>query len=475
MRMSRLVFYRGIVLAMGLVALGVVGGCGSSEKRAGTANAVFFPPAPEKPRLQFLKSFSSPADLGAPGPSGFEQFVLGEPEQQEGIATPYGMAVHEGKLYVCDVAKRRVEVLDLRGRSFGYMTEDRRLRNPVNIAIEGDGTKYVADPSAGAVFVFDAGNTLRAILGKELGISPRDVAVRGASCYVTDLRTNDVVVLDKTTGREIRRISYEADQGRQKQISDVTFGPDGDLYVTDRFQRKIFRMDASGTPKGTIGRYGDNVDELVMPKGVAVDRENRIWVVDAGVAVAGWSKEVINIYDEQGRFLLFFGRPGSEPGNMNMPATVVIDYDTVDLFEPLAVRGAQLEFLVFVTNQYGPHKVNVYGFGRFPVESRPQPAAQEPRVVEQPRRQLPGSVEPPATRKVEPPTEDGQQLQRMKEIAEVYYRSMDLYRAGRLEQARAGFRQVIESGLIPPPMEETLKGYIRDIDVRLRRGPAVRP
>ncbi len=456
MHMNRSSLYRGIALTIGLVALSV-GGCGVPEQQAGTENAVFFPPPPERPRLQFLKSFSSPADLGAPGPSGFEQFVLGEAEQQEGITTPYGMAVHDGKLYVCDVAKRRVEVLDLRNRSFGYMTEDRRLRNPANIFIEDDGTKYVADPSAGAVFVFDAGNTLRSILGKDLAISPRDVAIHGAYCYLTDLRTNEVVVLDKRTGTEVRRIRYEADQGRQKQISDLTFGPDGDLYVTDRFQRKIFRMDASGTPKGTIGRYGDNIDELVMPKGIAVDKENRVWVVDAGVAVAGWSKEVVNIYDEQGRLLLFFGRPGNEPGNMNMPATVVIDYENVDLFRPFAVRGAQLEFLVFVTNQYGGRKINVYGFGRFPVESRPQPVAQEPRRV------------------VEASTDDDRQMQRMQEIADLYNESMSLYRAGRLEQARAGFVEVIASGLIPPPMAESVKGYIRDIDARLRRGPGARP
>ena len=68
------------------------------------------------------------------------------------------------------------------------MTEDRRLVNPVNICIERDGTKYVADPTAGAVFVFDAGNTLQAILGKDLRISPIDVAVRGPSLLRDGLR-----------------------------------------------------------------------------------------------------------------------------------------------------------------------------------------------------------------------------------------------------------------------------------------------
>jgi len=51
---------------------------------------------------------------------------------------------------------------------------------------------------------------------------------------------------------------------------------------------------------------------------------------------------------------------------MFMPANVIIDYDNVELFEPWAVEGAELEYLILVTNQFGPHKINIYGFGIFP-------------------------------------------------------------------------------------------------------------
>jgi hypothetical protein len=57
----------------------------------------------------------------------------------------------------------------------------------------------------------------------------------------------------------------------------------------------------------------------------------------------------------------------------------------------------------------------------------------------------------------------------------VYYRSMTFYRAGHLEEARAGFVEVLKSGLIPPPMEETLKRYLQDIDQRLKQAPGGRP
>jgi len=465
----------GLALFAGCAALGLVGGCGPARQQPNAASPVFFPPAPEKPRLQFLTSFSGPADLGAAGPSGFEKFVLGEAEQKDGIATPYGLAIYDGVLYVCDVGKRRVETLDLRKRTFGYLTEDRRLANPVNIFIEPNGTKYVADPTAGTVFVFDSANALQGILGKDLRINPIDVAVRGDHCYVTDFASNQIVVMDKTTGKEIRRLGEAGDGDKQfKLISDLTFGPEGDLYATDKLKAKIFHFDASGDFKRTIGQRGDNIDELVRPKGIAVDRENRIWVVCAGVSIGAsvWSTEVTKIYDQNGRLLLFFGRPGNEPGNMNMPAKVILDYDHVDLFRPYAVKGAKIEFLVFVSNQYGPRKINVYGFGEFPVSSRPKEAAAAPpaqkNIAPEP---VPPAVPPALTpaRKAEPPMDDAVRLQRSREIADVYNQSMEAYRAGRLEEARAGFVKVVESELIPPPMEDTLRGYIRDIDARLTR------
>ncbi len=454
----------GVLLGCGLV------GCRGGETAPLNVNPVFFPPPPERPRLQFLTSFSGAKDLGAPGPSGFEKFVLGETQQQEAIVTPYGLAIFDGKVYVCDVGRRRVVVLDLKGRSFGYLTDDRRLMNPVNIYITSDGTKYVADPTAGAVFVFDRGDTLQAILGKEAQISPIDVAVRDAYCYVTDFTSNQVVVLDKETGQEVRRIGEQGDGEQQfKFISDLTFGPKGNLYVTDKVKAKIFEFDASGDFKRTFGRLGDNIDELVRPKGVAVDRSGRIWVVDA-------STEVAKIYDAQGRLLLFFGLPGNEPGMMNLPAQIVLDYDNVDSFERYAVEGAKIEFLVLVSNQYGPNKVSVYGFGQFPVPTRSTTAAAQAPRVEVPTKSEQQEVEPPMTPAVKPrqPATDNQ-AERMQAIAQVYYQSMAYYRGGRLEEARAGFVQVIESGLIPPAMRETLEGYIRDIDSRLGRDQASKP
>lgn len=356
-------------------AICLLTGCRSVEVDRLAMEPAFFPPAPAVPRLQFLTSLSGPESFCPRPTSGFERFVLGEPPGRVGIAAPYGMALFDGKLYVCDVGRQTVAVFDLHDRTFRHLTPDTRLVRPVNIFIDDAGWKYVADSGAGVVFVFDRNDNLNTMLGKKLNIKPVDIVVRGAWCYVTDCASNQVVILSKVTGQEIRRIGLtrrtagqaglvaELPPGEFSLISDLALDQHGNIYVTDKAGARITQFDSSGVFRRTIGRLGDNIDEFVRPKGIAIDREGRIWVVDAAT-------EVAKIYNESAQLLLFFGLPGNEPGRMNLPATIIVDYDNVSFFRKYAVPEASIEFLVLVSNQRGPHKINVYGFGVFPAPGR---------------------------------------------------------------------------------------------------------
>jgi sugar lactone lactonase YvrE len=391
----------------------------------------------------------------------------------EGIKIPYGVSIYGGKIYVCDVGKRMIEVLDLKNRTFGYLTKDRRLMNPVNIYIDDDGTKYVADPTAGVVFVFDQNNNIAAMLGNQAKINPIDVVVRGSLCYVTDFTSNQVVILEKTTGREIMRLGRKTKAQRQTEplagltdgefslISNLALDREGNIYVTDKTGARITEFDRTGIFKRTIGRLGDNIDEFIRPKGIAIDNQDRIWVVDAG-------SEVAKIYNQKAQLLLFFGLPGNKPGMMNLPTKIILDYDNIEYFKQYAVKGANIEFLVLVTNQYGPNKVSVYGFGSFPSAGVTIEKSQEfVRSVEpefEPQQQIsqPPEFKPPVTDKTE-----AQKRQQQREISDLYYRSMTLYNAGQLEKARKGFLEVLKSGLLPADMVKTIQGYVADINSAL--------
>ena len=355
--------HRWKTLAMLVPVVGALVGCQVVPKQEVAGTPVFFPSPPDKPRLQFLQSFSRPEDLGAKKTGAWEDFILGEPEVSEVIGKPYGIAMSGQKIYVCDVGRRLVEVLDLQKRTFDVLTRDTRLRSPVNIFVEADGTKYVTDPESGAVFVFDHSDALAAVLGKQLDIAPMGIAVRGDTCYVTDLKKQQIVLFHKKTGELIRKIGSakndeETGQGQFNLISDLALDKQGNIYVSDRALGQVTKFSAEGELLKTFGFRSTSVHGLVRPKGIFIDRQERMWIVDAG-------PEVTKIYDQDGRLLVFFGLPGNEPGAMNLPAQIFLDYEHVDLFRERAVPGAELEFIVLVTNQFGPSKINVYGFGSF--------------------------------------------------------------------------------------------------------------
>ena len=97
--------------AVALVA--VAAGC-TSARKAAPKSYTFFPPAPDEPRVQFLAAFSSDLELGR-SPS-FADYITGRPAGASPLVKPYGLALKDGKLYVCDTMTSGIQVFDLAKR-----------------------------------------------------------------------------------------------------------------------------------------------------------------------------------------------------------------------------------------------------------------------------------------------------------------------------------------------------------------------
>lgn len=127
--------------------------------------------------------------------------------------------------------------------------------------------------------------------------------------------------------------------------------------MVDTIDCRASVFDPTGKFLRYLGGPGDVVGQFARPKGIAVDRNGFIYVVDAAF-------ENCQIFSPQGEIALAFGGPGSSSGCMVLPTKVLIAENGLEYFQKYAAPEFKIAYLVFVANQHGPRKVNVYGFGR---------------------------------------------------------------------------------------------------------------
>jgi DNA-binding beta-propeller fold protein YncE len=317
---------------------------------------VFYPQLPEEPRIQYLATFTSEKDVSGEI-SAFRRFILGEKDYQE-LAKPYGIAIHGGKLFVCDSRAKFVVIFDLIAGSLDFLGArgPGRLAKPINIALDTDGTRYVADMGLRRVMVYDETNNYVRALGDPENWSPSDIVIFEDRLYVTDLPNGRVVVLDKSSGEEIQRFGRKgSSEGELFFPTNIEADGEGNVYVSDTGNFRVVKFDPQGRFLKQFGSIGRAVGRFARPKGIALDFEGRLYVVDAAF-------ENVQIFDPEGKLLLFFGSAGNMPGGLNLPAQVEIDYENTGLFSDLVAPGYVLEYLILVSSQFGRNKVNVYGF-----------------------------------------------------------------------------------------------------------------
>lgn len=332
-------------------------GCASSPPRV-SGPAVTFPPPPAQPRIQYLTHLSTSRQV-VPERGKFASIVFGSDEDDHEIAKPYGLAIANGVVYVCDTKLGLVSLFDLKNQRYGFLSPPGGgdPTKPMNLCVDSNGVKYVADTERGEVLVYDAADAYVGAFGREHLKRPVDLAADEERVFVCDAGASEVVVFNRENREFLYRFGGPGPGAdRLARPTNLELDGKGNLYVSDTLNGRIQKLDARGEHLSTIGEPGDRPGQFARPKGMAVDRAGRLYVVDAAF-------ENVQIFDPDGRLLLFFAGPGQGPGQLTLPAQVVIDYDNVDYFRGFAADGFEIEYLILVSSQYGPHKINVYAFG----------------------------------------------------------------------------------------------------------------
>lgn len=281
--------------------------------------ALVWPAPPAAPRVRYVQSISSPADIGV-RPTFWGRLagvVTGSRRDLVSLVKPFGLAVDAagnlcvtdtgaGAVWYFDRAERRVLRWDTVGGT--------RLLSPVAVAKNGD-TFYVTDSALGKVLAFDIkGKPQFEIASVE---RPSGVAVLGERLFVADAQAHGVAVFDLRGSPLYRFGKRGAGIGEFNAPTHIAADAAGRLLVTDSLNERIQVLDPDGRWIRTIGGPGDSSGHFSRPKGVAGDRFGHVYVVDA-------LHDNVQVFDANGRLLLYWGEAGSKPGEFWLPAGIAV-------------------------------------------------------------------------------------------------------------------------------------------------------
>ncbi len=228
---------------------------------------------------------------------------------------PYALAWQGDALLVADPDAGRVVRIGERGRI--RMSRPGLFQTPIGVAACGGGI-VVSDAAAGKVARLDDGLALERWLAVDLA-RPTGVACDAARIFVAETGRHRIVVLEAGGGR---RILGRRGSGPGELNFPTAVCVDGtSLWVGDTLNFRLQRFDpTSGKVLAVFGRIGDAAGEMPRVKGLAVDRNGRLWLSDAYL-------DQVSLYRPGGTFLMALGGRGAAAGELSFPAGIAAHPD----------------------------------------------------------------------------------------------------------------------------------------------------
>lgn len=149
--------------------------------------------------------------------------------------------------------------------------------------------------------------------------NPIDVAVdKDGSLYVVD-QTGDLVVKLDSKGRYLTKFGgYGSGEGQFIQPYDVDVDGDGFVYVVDSGNDRIQKFDTEGVFITSWGTSGTGEGQFTDAWGIAVDMEGFVYVTDS-------SLDRVQKFYPNGTFVSMFGGTGTGDGQLSGPKGIAVD------------------------------------------------------------------------------------------------------------------------------------------------------
>lgn len=251
------------------------------------------------------------------------------------LRNPEGVAISvEGNLYVADSQNNRIQKFDASGRwllSWGASGGgDGQFNYPTAMAFDRQGALYVVDYQNHRVQKFTRDGLFITKWGSQgqcIGPTgckdgdfylPDGIALDGnENVYVSD--ANHRIQRFTSTGLFLGKLgSRGAGQGQFEYPKGMTIDKQNHLYVVDEFNNRIQHFDANFNWLAVWGNQGGNARQLAQPGGAAADSSGNLYVADTG-------HHRIQKFGADGAWQSNFGSQGAANGQFNQPRAVAMD------------------------------------------------------------------------------------------------------------------------------------------------------
>lgn len=341
LRVGRPWLLRGGISVALLLFFSCLGGCASSTERgvlnfgSNISGSVVWPPieSGEVARYQYLggltgeENFRDPAQRATSGQRGFWNWLAGLFDAEEipvVLQRPQsGVVDREGNVYVTDMSRQAVFVFNrLEGRLDVWDNAEPAVRfaAPAGIVMSARGGIYVADADLGYVVELNNKGEPVGVIGRGELRRPVGLAFdqNKKLLYVSDTYAHNIKVFDEQ-GKLLHTLGTRGEGRGEFNYPTYLAFSQGLLYVTDTMNARVQVLDAeTGMFKQSVGASGLSVGNLVRPKGVAVDAEGNIYVVESYY-------DHLLVFNKHGEFLLPISDLGRDGGKFYLPAGVWVD------------------------------------------------------------------------------------------------------------------------------------------------------
>jgi DNA-binding beta-propeller fold protein YncE len=213
------------------------------------------------------------------------------------------------------------------------------------VAVAEDGTLYVSDTQAQAVFAYDAALGFKTAFGG-LGVFVRPTALAlssdGTRLAICDTKRHAVDVIAVPSGSAVFTLGGREHSDREGEFNfpvAAAFDDQGYLYVSDYLNFRIQVFDPAGDLDLVFGSAGDRAGDLNRPRGLAADAGNGVlYEVDGAF-------QLVQMFNLDGELLMWFGEPGSGPGQFSLPSGIAFRGDLLAVADTLNRRVQLFRFV----------------------------------------------------------------------------------------------------------------------------------